>query len=132
MELNVEMLGSVGGFIGGPVKKQVSWESGGEENTADVYIRPMSYHTAASDSRALKEGGNILAIRIAEHVCHQDGSPVFRVEDITGINKDGSPVMIKQGRKKVERGPLCKSLSDALIMLITEVSGLGKTTAKKS
>lgn len=129
MQLTVDSLNKAGGFTGGPVKKQVEWEFNGEMVKADVWIRPMSYHTAVKDISAYRTGSDIIAQRLAMCVCHKDGSPVFLVSDITGYNDDGTPVMVKDGDKDVERGPLSVSLSDALMALVSEVSGLGKTKA---
>lgn len=128
MELTTESIQKIGGFTGGPVKREVEWEQDGETLKADVWIRPLSYHTTMADAKALKNGEDLFAYRLSQSVCHKDGTPVFRICDITGINEDGTPLMTKDADgNKVERGPLRKSLSDALIALVNEVSGLGKT-----
>lgn len=127
MELTLDALKSAGGFAGGLVKKKVEWHHEGEPVTFDVWIRPMSYHTAVGDIAAVKSNGDIIAHRLAASVCHEDGSPVFLVSDITGINADGTPIMTKDADgKPVERGPLNRELADALMVLVSEVSGLGK------
>lgn len=130
MQLTLESLREKSGFSGGLVKRQVEWEHEGETVKADVYIRPMSYHTAVADIASLRDGVDVVAQRIATCVCHSDGSPVFRVSDITGVNPDGTPVMVKRGNKMEEQGALSKSLADSLILLVGEVSGLGKTPKK--
>jgi|SRR5688572_5671591 len=127
MKLTLESLREVGAFTGGPVRRDVEWVQNGKTLKAEVYIRPMSYHTAVKDIITANGGGDILAQRIAGCVCHEDGSPAFRVSDITGIGADGKPIMIEENGELKERGPFNKSLSDALIMLVGEVSGLGKT-----
>ena len=131
MKLTVDALNKSGGFTGGPVKKHVNWMNEGDELTADVWIRPMSYHTAVKDLSAFQDGGDIVAQRIALCVCDEDGAPVFQVSDITGYDKDGKPIKVKgDDGKMIERGPLNKELADALMLLVSEVSGLGKS--KKS
>lgn len=127
MQLTVDSLRKSGGFAGGPVKREVEWQHNGETVSADVWIRPMSYHTAVNDLSAYQSGADIIAHRLALCVCHEDGSPVFRVSDITGVNDDGTPVMIKRDGGIEEQGPLNKELTDALMVLVSEVSGLGKT-----
>lgn len=126
MEFTVESLKKAGGFAGGLVKREVEWEFNGEIVKADVWIRPMSYHTAVKDILAINEGVDLTANRLAMCVCHEDGSPVFQVSDITGLDKDGKPIMVKEKGKMVERGPLNKDISDALMTHVSEVSGLVK------
>lgn len=131
MELSVEGLKAAGGFIGGPVKRTVRFTTkDGEEVEFDTWVRPMSYHTAVKDIQAHHKGGDLISHRIAGCICHEDGSPVFTVSDITGLDENGMPIMIKQGNKQVERGALSKDLADALMILVSEVSSLGKTKAK--
>lgn len=126
MQLTVDAIKD-SGFAGGLVEKTIEWVNPqGDELSAQTWIRPMSYHTSVNDAKAFQEGSSYLATRIARHVCMEDGSPVFRVEDITGIDAEGNPIMVKKDGKKVERGGICKSLNDALLSAINEVSGLGK------
>lgn len=125
MEFSVESLQQHGGFSGPPVKRSVEWQVNGETLSADVYIRPMSYSTVV-DNPGGKSTGEIVAQRLARSVCHKDGSPVFRVSDVTGYNEDGTPVITKVNGEKVERGPLNRELTEALVALVMEVSGLGK------
>lgn len=127
MKLTLESLREVGAFTGGPVRRDVEWIQNGEKVSAEVYIRPMSYQTAVRDIATVNGGGDVIAQRIAGCVCHEDGSPVFLVSDITGIGADGNPIMTKVDGVLVERGPINKSLAEALIMLVGEVSGMGKT-----
>lgn len=130
MQLTVDSLKKSGGFAGGPVKREVEWVNNGETVKAEVWIRPMSYHTAVKDISSYQSGSDIIAHRLALCICHEDGSPVFQVSDITGYDDEGKPIKVKENGKMVERGPLNKELSDALMVLVSEVSGLGKT--KKS
>ncbi|MCY1358808.1 Phage tail assembly chaperone, TAC [compost metagenome] len=55
-----------------------------------------------------------MAGRIAACICDQEGKPVFTPADITG---EADP----------ERGPLDGNLTMALLGVIGEVNGLGKT-----
>lgn len=126
MELSLESLQQHGGFSGPPVKRTVEWQANGEPVSAEVYIRPMSYAMVVDDHGSGKATGEIIAQRLARCVCHKDGSPVFRVSDITGYNEDGTPVTAKVNGEKVERGPLNRDLTEALAALVMEVSGLGK------
>lgn len=128
MQLTLDAVNKKGGFVGGPVKRVVEWTHEGEKVEAEVWVRPMSYHTAMADVQAWQEGKDIKAARIAGCICHEDGSPVFRVCDITGIDDDGNPVMYKNEEgKKVPRGCLSAELTNNLFNLISEVSGLGKS-----
>jgi len=128
MDLTLDNLSKTGGFTGGPVKREVEWQFDGETVKADVWIRPMSYHTAVKDVAAYNAGSDLVAHRLALCICHEDGSPVFLSSDITGIDDEGVPIMIKVDGKDVERGPLNKEMADALMGLVGEVSGLGKKT----
>lgn len=128
MELTLDVLKDQGGFTGGPVEREVEWIHNGEEVKATVWIRPMSYRTAVKDLTAISKGADVVAHRIAMCVCHSDGSPVFQVSDITGLDENGFPVKVKDADgNEVERGPLNRELADALMLLVSEVSGLGKT-----
>lgn len=126
MKLTIDALRQVGAFTGGPVRREVEWVQDGELIKAELYVRPMSYQTAVRDITSAHGGVDIVAQRIAGCVCHEDGSPVFLVSDITGIGADGNPIMIDVDGEKVERGPINKNLAEALIYLVGEVSGLGK------
>lgn len=119
MELSIESLQDQGAFTGPPVKREVTWHQSGEEKKATVYVRPLSYHSATSDIATLKAEKSAAAGRIASCICKSDGTPVFTVADITG---EADP----------QRGPLNGNLTMALLGLIGEVSGLGKTTAAPS
>ena len=127
MKLTVDALQAAGAFAGPPVKREITWSSGGEERKADVYIRPLSYQSAIGDIRAIGGDGDIAASRIANSVVDETGQPVFKISDITGVNEDGTPVMYtdSDGEERV-RGGMCESLITALLILIGEVNSLGK------
>ena len=126
-DLTLDVLQTRGGFTGGPVRREVQWTHEGEEVSATVWIRPMSYRTASRDLTTLSKGGDLIAHRLALCVCHEDGTPVFRVSDITGLDENGYPITVKDDDgNEVERGPINRELADALMLLVSEVSGLGK------
>lgn len=114
MRLTLEALQECGAFTGAPVKREISWKKGEQEHTATVYVRPLSYRSAVSDITSAHTKGDPVAGRIAACICHEDGSPVFTVGDITG---DADPA----------RGPLDGDLTMALLTVIGEVNGLGKS-----
>lgn len=124
MKLTVDGLRENGGFTGAPVKREVEWTVSGNTYKADVYVRKLSYSTAISDASAVIGGGDFAAARIAHCIVDEKGEPIFKVSDITGINEDGSPVLDESGEP---RGQLNDSLGTALLVIISEVNGLGKT-----
>jgi hypothetical protein len=113
MDLTIQSLESVGAFTGAPVEKEITWKHGGEDVTATVYVRKMSYKTAISDIKAVGNNGDVIAGRIAACICDKEGKSIFTPEDITG---DADP----------DRGPLDGNLTMALLEVIGEVNGLGK------
>lgn len=127
MRLDVAALAEAGGFSGGPVKREITWK----EFTFDVYVRRLSYHSAVSDVRAVGANGDIAASRIAACIVDEAGKPVFTSADITGIQEDGTPVMVEDDDGNlVERGALDAELAMTLMAVITEVNGLGKQTGQ--
>lgn len=110
MDLSIDSLKKAGAFTGAPVKREVKWEQGGEEHTATVYVRPLSYSTAVANFSK-----DATAARIAASIVNDKGEPVFTPGDITG-------------EADHERGPLCESLTMELLRVIGEVSGFGKKT----
>jgi len=127
MDLTLEGLQKEGAFTGAPVEKEVTWEMNGKEYTATVYIRRLSYNSAVADIMALRNRDEAVAGRIASCILGPDGKPIFKPSDITGLNQDGTPMMIKEKGKTVERGPLNADLTLALLQAIGEVNGLGES-----
>ena len=114
MNLTLEGLKASGGFVGRPVQREITFQSGdGQEVTATVWVRPLSYQSTVSDvlSHAMKR--DAIAGRIAACICDEEGKSIFTVEDVTG---EADP----------ERGPLSQSLTMALLSVIGEVTGGGK------
>lgn len=111
--LNKELLKSSGALVSTAlVEKEITWVSGGEQHTATVYVRPLSYASAVSGVRSKDH----VAARIASCICDESGVPVFTEADITG---DADP----------DRGCLCESLTVALLAAIGEASGLHEKKA---
>ena len=124
MRLDLDAVSSAGGFSGAPVKREIEWK----EMVFDVYVRRLSYHSAVSDVRTIAANGDIAASRIAACIVDDKGNPIFKVSDITGVEDDGSPVMVKDDDGNlVERGSLDAELAMTLMTVISEVNGLGKT-----
>ncbi len=114
MQLSIDSLKEMGAFTGAPVEREVKWKKGDTEYVATVFVRPLSYSTAVSDLRAMSGEGDGVAGRIAASICDADGKPVFTVKDITG-------------EADSERGALDGNLTVALLAVIGEVNGLGKS-----
>lgn len=117
MSLSLDSLKELGAFTGAPVRREVTWECRGEEHTATVFVRPLSYRSAVSDIQAFSGQTDGPAARIAHSICDEAGKPVFTVADITG---DADP----------ERGPLDGNLTMALLAVIAQVNGLGKQKSR--
>jgi len=109
MSLNINSLKDMGAFTGAPVKKEINWKSNGENHTAEVNVKPLSYSTAVSDITSR----DAVASRIASSILDDDLKPVFTLEDVTGEADE-------------ERGPLCRALTMELLRVIGEVSDFDK------
>lgn len=114
MQLSIDSLKEMGAFTGAPVEREVKWKKGKKELTATVFVRPLSYGSAVSDLMSMSGKGDGIAGRIAASICDPEGKPVFTVADITG---EADP----------ERGALDGNLTIALLGVIGEVNGLGKS-----
>lgn len=111
--LSLESLTKQGAFAGAPVEKEIKWTSGGNENTATVFVRKLSYAAAVSDITSK----DAIAGRIASSIVGEDGKPVFTISDVTG---EADP----------ERGPLCRDLTLELLRVIGEVNGFSEKKTK--
>lgn len=114
MSLSIDMLKEMGAFTGAPVEREITWKQGDRELKATVFVRPLSYMSAKSDLMALANKGDAVAGRIAASIFDSSGKPVFAAEDITG-------------EADADRGALVGDLTMALLAVIAEVNGLGKT-----
>lgn len=115
MQLSIDSLKDMGAFTGAPVEREVKWKKGEKEFVATVYVRPLSYSSAVSDLMSMSGKSDGVAGRIAASICDAAGKPVFTVADITG---EADP----------DRGALDGNLTIALLGVIGEVNGLGKST----
>lgn len=131
MLLTIDNLKQAGAFTGRPIKREVSWMNGDQELKFDVYVRPLSYYSAVSDLLAIRGSGDSTAGRIASCICDENGIPVFKQEDVTGIKPDGSPVMWinPETGEEEPRGPMSDNLTMALLTVIGEVNRSGKSTS---
>ncbi|WP_237673531.1 phage tail assembly chaperone family protein, TAC [Vreelandella profundi] len=117
MKITLENLAANGGFVSRKaVEKEISWENEGQEFKGTVNVLALSYATAKSDIISVRAKGDPLAARIAYCIVDDDGQPVFTEGDITG---EANP----------DRGPLSAGLTNALLAVIGDVSGLGKPRA---
>lgn len=134
MTLSLDSLAKDGGFSGPPVRKTIKWTVNGEAREDDVYVRRLSYHSVMTDISVVRAGADVGSARIAQCICDENGAPIFSVNDITGIDANGSPIMMEDPEtgQMVERGALCESLTHALFEAVSEVNSLGKNKAKKS
>lgn len=114
MQLSINSLKEMGAFTGAPVERQIKWKKGKKELTATVFVRPFSYSSAVSDIKAMSSDIDGVAGRIAASICDAEGKPIFTIADITG---EADP----------ERGALDGNLTIALLGVIGEVNGLGKS-----
>lgn len=96
------------------MQKEITWQQGGEERRAVVFVRPLSYHSTVAELLTASSTASAVAGRISACICDATGNPIFTVADITG---EADP----------ERGPLSGELTVALLAGIAEVNGLGKT-----
>lgn len=125
MNLSIDSLKQMGAFTGAPVEREITWKQGKEVLTATVYVRPLSYLSAKSDLLAMNGKGDAVAGRIAASICDAQGRPVFTPEDIT----DGPVLEVEPETGEVvsRLGPLDGNLTMALLAVIGEVNGMGKT-----
>lgn len=113
MKFTLEGLSQVGAFSGAPVKRQIKWSIKGEEHTADVWVRKLSYHSMVNEIQAFRDKRDGAAARIAACILNEKFEPIFTTGDITG---DADPA----------RGPLDPDLTLELLKLIGEANTAGK------
>lgn len=120
--LSIKDLTEQGGFVGSPVKRTVSWKSfDGEEVSADVYVRKLNFYSAVQEIQAFSDDdGNSIASRIAGCICDEYGKNIFTPEIISGTGQFTG------------QGPLCGSLTIALLAVIGEVNKLGEAKPENS
>ncbi|HFQ8052579.1 TPA: phage tail assembly chaperone family protein, TAC [Pseudomonas putida] len=127
MKLTLDSLKKKGSFTGRPIEKEITWKQGGESLTATVYVRPLGYQAAVSDVLAAGGKQDNIAGRIAAAICDEEGNTVFSPMDITHGPLD--PVELEKDPDSTKRlGALDGNLTVALMVVINEVTNMGKTT----
>jgi hypothetical protein len=117
-QLTLQSLQESGSFAGPPVKREIEWVNPeGESFKADVWVRRASYHTITDTWKQAAENQEHLAARIAAMTCKEDGSAIFRIEDILG---------------SATHGPICDTLFFALITVVNDVNSGKKSPQKTS
>lgn len=120
MDLNLDTLKAKKAFSAAPVAVDIEWKG----NTFTTYIRSLSYQTAMGTINAMN-GADPIASRIAASICHRDGTPVFRIADITG--EVVLPPDWAEGDPMPEsKGALDPDLAMILLAKIGEVQRVGK------
>lgn len=114
MQLSMESLKEIGAFTGAPVKKEISWESGGTTYEATIYVKLYSYASAVAELIAAGTNKDATAAKIAACICDAKGTPIMTAEDVTG---EADP----------KRGALDGNLTIALMAAIAEVNNLGNS-----
>ncbi|MCB5226200.1 phage tail assembly chaperone family protein, TAC [Alishewanella sp. 16-MA] len=113
MELSLKVIEDAGGFAPAqPEMREINWQvtQNGklQEYSATAYIRKKSFATVSMESQAANARSDVVAARIASSVVDANNKPVFTVQDITGSDV---------------RGPMCESLTLALLSAIADVNG---------
>lgn len=117
-QLSIGMVEQTGGFVGAPVKKEISWTNlNGETVSAFVYVRLASYERAIAEHTAQASGEDYLVSKIVASICDEKGKAVFTPQDVRGSDENGN--------KK-----LCASLFIALIGAINEANGYTENAVK--
>ncbi len=118
MELSIETLQATGGFVGAPVKREITWHSDGKTHTATVYVRKDSFQAITERWEQQQQGADWTANRIASAICTKEGKPVFTAVQV-------------QGGKEVGHGGITAELTIALLSEISDVNGVKSGAAEK-
>lgn len=119
--LTLASLQKAGAFLQDPlVEETISWTNKeGEEIQNTIFVKRASFATLVHEFRPLSSEQSELdqhleavARRIAFFITDKHGQPVFTTEDVLGSEK---------------QGPICESLTAALLNAITKVNLLGKS-----
>lgn len=121
MELSLKTIEDAGGFAPAhPEPREITWSTTQngviKEHTATAYIRKKSFNTVTIESRAAHAKSDVVAARIASSVVNEKNQPIFTVQDIVGTE---------------ERGPMCESLTLALLGAIADVNGYTTKTEEE-
>lgn len=117
-QLSVEMLKTAGAFAPAkPERREIKWISDDQNlHEAVVYIRKKSFITLIEESQSSTDSILVMASRISSSVVDENGTPIFKIEDIVGND---------------DHGPICDSLSIALLNAIYDVNGVGNKADPK-
>jgi len=118
MDLSIAALAAAGAFAAPSVKKDIQWHSGGQLQTATVYVAHESFISVTRRWDAENKGADVAAQQIASCILDKDGKPVFTVADIVGGPETG-------------HGPLCAQLTIVLLAAIGEVNKVPEGTLEK-
>jgi len=118
MDLSIAALAAAGAFAAPSVKKDIQWHSGGQLQSATVYVAHESFISVTQRWDAENKGADIAAQQIASCILDKDGKPVFTIADIVGGAETG-------------HGPLCAQLTIVLLAAIGEVNKVPEGTLEK-
>lgn len=118
MELSIASLKAAGGFVGAPVKQEITWHAEGKSHKADVYVRKDSFLAITERWERGEKGADWTANRIASCICTADGQPVFTVDDV-------------RGSEAVGHGGITAELTIALLSAISGANGLNEGDDEK-
>lgn len=125
--LNLSAVTQHGGFVGGLVKKELTWTNpAGVEVSFDVYIKPYTFADVIESFDPDSDRVENAAKNIASSVCNERGEPIFSISDITGEDPETG--------EKSEKGALSSSMALLLLAAIGEANAEKKTkpTRKKN
>lgn len=117
-QLSIEMLKQSGAFAPAkPERREIKWlTDSGDLCEAVVHVRKKSFITLIEESRTANDSALTMAARISSSIVDEAGNPIFKIEDVLGNE---------------EHGPICESLSMALLSAIYEVNGIGEKADPK-
>lgn len=92
MKLSIESLEAVGAFAGQPIARTVQWQQMDENGewqdlSAETFVRRASCATLEGETRAISQGKDTIATRIAAEICDEHGEAVFTYEQASALNE---------------------------------------------
>lgn len=119
MQLTLDKISELGGYVGAPVKREVKWLSEAGEQIAHVYVKLESYETAMAELEGRKQDIPYWINKFLVHLVDDAGNHVFTdPKQITGDPETG-------------KGKLRSSLFFALVNAINIANGLMEEEQKK-
>lgn len=100
MKLSIESVTEVGGFAGEPVPKTIEWKQIDDEGVeqefkADTFVRRGSCASFEREARAVSDGKDMVATRIAWSICDESGQPVFNYEQALSLRDTLTAALFK-------------------------------------